>query len=259
MAAFDVITEDREELIALLKDWTDAAAAMTAGKEAGTTGAVNGPYDAPPEDTGEALGLTAGRLTLTFGFGPTLFEKDGAARFGLAGPQAGCPDRPAAFPRRRPAGTAHRRGPGGPGLLRRPAGGSPCHPEPGAHRLRQGACPLVPAGLRTHVLHLAGAANAAEPFRFQGRHQQCQGRRLGTAGRARLGARRGTGPGGVDGGRQLPRGPPHPDAYRDLGPDLAAGAGRPDRQDQGGGRPALRAAPNSPLRTSGPRAGRTRR
>lgn len=85
MAAFDVITEDRGELIQLLKDWTEAAAAMSAGREAGTTGAVSGPYDAPPEDTGEALGLTAGRLTITFGFGPTLFEKDGKARFGLDG------------------------------------------------------------------------------------------------------------------------------------------------------------------------------
>ena len=85
MAAFDVTTEDRGELIQLLKDWTEAAAAMSAGREAGATGAVSGPYDAPPEDTGEALGLTAGRLTLTFGFGPTLFEKDGKARFGLDG------------------------------------------------------------------------------------------------------------------------------------------------------------------------------
>jgi deferrochelatase/peroxidase EfeB len=85
MAAFDVTTKDRDELIRLLKDWTEAAAAMTAGREAGATGAVNGPYDAPPEDTGEALGLGAGHLTLTFGFGPTLFEKDGVARFGLEG------------------------------------------------------------------------------------------------------------------------------------------------------------------------------
>jgi deferrochelatase/peroxidase EfeB len=85
MAAFDVITEDRGELIQLLKDWTEAAAAMSAGREAGATGAVSGPYDAPPEDTGEAMGLTAGRLTVTFGFGPTLFEKDGKARFGLDG------------------------------------------------------------------------------------------------------------------------------------------------------------------------------
>jgi deferrochelatase/peroxidase EfeB len=85
MAAFDVITEDRDELIALLKDWTEAAAALTAGREAGATGAVNGPYDAPPEDTGEAMGLAAGRLTRTFGFGASLFEKGGSARFGLDG------------------------------------------------------------------------------------------------------------------------------------------------------------------------------
>ncbi|MEC5190020.1 MULTISPECIES: iron uptake transporter deferrochelatase/peroxidase subunit [unclassified Arthrobacter] len=85
MAAFDVLTEDRAELIALLKDWTEAAAALTAGREAGATGAVNGPYDAPPEDTGEAMGLAAGRLTLTFGFGASLFEKGGSVRFGLEG------------------------------------------------------------------------------------------------------------------------------------------------------------------------------
>lgn len=85
MAAFDVVTEDRAALIQLLKDWTAAAAAMTAGRGTGLTGAVDGPYDAPPEDTGETLDLGAGKLTLTFGFGPDLFKKDGKARFGLEG------------------------------------------------------------------------------------------------------------------------------------------------------------------------------
>ncbi|BCW37401.1 hypothetical protein StoSoilA2_34570 [Arthrobacter sp. StoSoilA2] len=85
MAAFDVITEDRAALIQLLKDWTAAAEAMSQGRETGATGAVDGPYDAPPEDTGEAMGLTAGKLTVTFGFGAGLFEKDGKARFGLDG------------------------------------------------------------------------------------------------------------------------------------------------------------------------------
>jgi len=85
MAAFDVTTEDRAALIELLKDWTAAAEAMTAGRTTGATGAVDGPYDAPPEDTGEALDLDAGRLTLTIGFGASLFEKDGKARFGLGG------------------------------------------------------------------------------------------------------------------------------------------------------------------------------
>ena len=83
MAAFDVTTEDRKELIKLLKDWTAAAEAMTTGNPTGRTGAVDGPYDAPPEDTGEALDLPAAKLTLTFGFGAGLFEKDGKARFGL--------------------------------------------------------------------------------------------------------------------------------------------------------------------------------
>jgi deferrochelatase/peroxidase EfeB len=85
MAAFDVTTENRAELIKLLKDWTSAADAMTQGKAAGSTGAFDGPYDAPPQDTGEASGLDAGRLTLTFGFGAGLFEKNGQARFGLDG------------------------------------------------------------------------------------------------------------------------------------------------------------------------------
>ncbi|HKS00444.1 MAG TPA: iron uptake transporter deferrochelatase/peroxidase subunit, partial [Arthrobacter sp.] len=84
-AAFDLTTEDRAALIQLLKDWTAAADAMTAGRTTGATGAVDGPYDAPPEDTGEALDLDSGRLTLTFGFGASLFEKDGKARFGLDG------------------------------------------------------------------------------------------------------------------------------------------------------------------------------
>lgn len=84
-AAFDVTTESRDELIALLRAWTEAAHEMTAGKPVGQTTAL--PYDAPPADTGEALGLSASGLTLTFGFGPSLFEKDGKDRFGLKGRQ----------------------------------------------------------------------------------------------------------------------------------------------------------------------------
>ncbi|MEW9521006.1 iron uptake transporter deferrochelatase/peroxidase subunit [Streptomyces tubercidicus] len=83
-AAFDVTTDDRDELIALLKEWTKAAARMTAGDAVGD-GAVGGLAEAPPDDTGEALGLPPSRLTLTFGIGPTLFEKDGKDRFGIKG------------------------------------------------------------------------------------------------------------------------------------------------------------------------------
>lgn len=81
-AAFDVTTGDRSALVEMLKQWTSAAAAMTGGREVGQ-GAVDGLAEAPPDDTGEALGLPASRLTLTIGFGPTLFEKDGKDRFGL--------------------------------------------------------------------------------------------------------------------------------------------------------------------------------
>ncbi|MFE6035890.1 iron uptake transporter deferrochelatase/peroxidase subunit [Streptomyces sp. NPDC056452] len=78
-AAFDVTTKDRAELIALLKEWTRAAERMTSGRAVGD-GAYGGPAEAPPDDTGEALGLKPSRLTLTVGFGPSLFAAD---RFGL--------------------------------------------------------------------------------------------------------------------------------------------------------------------------------
>jgi len=85
MVAFDVVTESREELVALLAAWTDAADRMTRGLDAGPVGAVDGIPEAPPDDTGEALGLSPARLTLTFGVGPTLFrDADGRDRFGLA-------------------------------------------------------------------------------------------------------------------------------------------------------------------------------
>jgi deferrochelatase/peroxidase EfeB len=80
VVALDVTTTDRDELVALLKAWTDAAVRMTAGAEAAPGGAVGGSPYAPPEDTGEALGLSPASLTLTVGFGASLFDD----RFGLA-------------------------------------------------------------------------------------------------------------------------------------------------------------------------------
>jgi len=85
IAAFDVTTQDRDELVALLKEWTAAIEAMVQGQEIGEGGATSGNYDAPPEDTGEASDLTASHLTVTVGFGRTLFQDDGGARFGLEG------------------------------------------------------------------------------------------------------------------------------------------------------------------------------
>ncbi|WP_406281220.1 iron uptake transporter deferrochelatase/peroxidase subunit [Embleya sp. NBC_00896] len=80
---FDVITDDRAKLVRMLQQWSAAAAAMTAGKAIGT-GADSGVVESPPDDTGEAVGLPPNNLTLTVGFGPTLFTKDGKDRFGIA-------------------------------------------------------------------------------------------------------------------------------------------------------------------------------
>jgi len=79
-ASFDVLDITRAELAELLSDWSYAANRMMAGEGAGQYGPASGPYDAPPDDTGEALDLPPAGLTITFGFGPSLFDD----RFGLA-------------------------------------------------------------------------------------------------------------------------------------------------------------------------------
>lgn len=84
-AAFDLTTEDRDQVIQLLKDWTAAIESMVQGQEIGEYGATGGNYDAPPEDTGEAIDLDASHLTVTIGFGRSLFLQDGTPRFGLSG------------------------------------------------------------------------------------------------------------------------------------------------------------------------------
>jgi deferrochelatase/peroxidase EfeB len=84
-AAFDVTTRSRAELVGLLKAWTLAAERMTQGRPAGPVGPTEGAPQAPPDDTGEAIGLSSGGLTITFGFGPGLFrDARGRDRFGLA-------------------------------------------------------------------------------------------------------------------------------------------------------------------------------
>ncbi len=75
-AAFDVTATGVLALKGLLGTWTKAAVRLTAGEP------VDGPSGlfAPPADTGEALDLPPSNLTVTVGFGPTLFDD----RFGLA-------------------------------------------------------------------------------------------------------------------------------------------------------------------------------
>ena len=81
-SALDLVTEEVSEVHDLLRAWSEAAARMTRGE---TAGDENYSQFLPPEDTGEAFDLSSARLTLTFGFGPSFFEKDGQDRFGLAG------------------------------------------------------------------------------------------------------------------------------------------------------------------------------
>jgi deferrochelatase/peroxidase EfeB len=71
-AAFDLVTESRAELRELLREWSRAATEMTAGE---MIGKANDVELAPPEDTGETVGLLPSRLTVTIGFGPSLFER----------------------------------------------------------------------------------------------------------------------------------------------------------------------------------------
>jgi deferrochelatase/peroxidase EfeB len=84
-AAFDFLeAATRDDVVGVLRDWSYAASRMTQGLDVTATGALGGDPETPPDDTGEALGLPASGLTVTFGLGPTLFERDGVDRFGLA-------------------------------------------------------------------------------------------------------------------------------------------------------------------------------
>ena len=65
----------RNDLRVLLRDWTVAAERMTRGQLVGDDTNL----DDPPLDTGEAIGSPVGGLTITIGYGPSLFDD----RFGL--------------------------------------------------------------------------------------------------------------------------------------------------------------------------------
>ena len=103
-AAFDLTAAKRSDVVDLLQAWTQAAAKMATGKPVDpmqTQSADSYAYNvsttttvstsaAPPAapvsqpDSGESLGLSPSRLTLTFGFGAGLFVKDEHDRYGLA-------------------------------------------------------------------------------------------------------------------------------------------------------------------------------
>ncbi len=88
IAVFDLTTAKRADVEKLLHQWTEAAAALSEGR----------PVEIPAEDDyatqadpSDVLDLSPSRLTVTFGFGLGLFEKDGVDRYGLGA------QRPAAF------------------------------------------------------------------------------------------------------------------------------------------------------------------
>ncbi len=76
-AAFDITSTDPTAVQTMLGQWAAAGAQMTRGLP---VGAVDITPDAPPIDTGEAVGLQPSQLTITVGFGPAFFD----GRFGVA-------------------------------------------------------------------------------------------------------------------------------------------------------------------------------
>jgi len=79
-AAFDLTTDKRDAVEKLLRAWTAAAALLCAGRAVDIPGAQD---DQSTPDPSDLLGLSASRLTLTFGFGAGLFVKEGRDRYGL--------------------------------------------------------------------------------------------------------------------------------------------------------------------------------
>jgi deferrochelatase/peroxidase EfeB len=76
-AAFDITSANPRAVQTMLGSWAAAAARLTSGEAIGATQTLP---QAPPIDTGEAFDLGPAQLTVTVGFGPSLFD----GRFGLA-------------------------------------------------------------------------------------------------------------------------------------------------------------------------------
>jgi deferrochelatase/peroxidase EfeB len=93
LAAFDLNTNDRGHVIEVLRRWSDLAAQLTQGQSA-TIPIYDPPHaagayaDSTPKSTSsdslEAWQAGPNRLTITIGFGRSLFLHNGSDRFGLA-------------------------------------------------------------------------------------------------------------------------------------------------------------------------------
>jgi deferrochelatase/peroxidase EfeB len=81
IAVFDLVATERNDIVAMLQTWTAVAASMAKGQTAKPLGQDE---SVPAADGGAAMGLSASRLTVTFGFGAGMFVKDGQDRYGLA-------------------------------------------------------------------------------------------------------------------------------------------------------------------------------
>ena len=206
-----MITESRAELVALLQAWTAAAERMTRGADAGPVGAVGGIPEAPPDDTGEAIGLSPARLTLTFGVGPVAVHR-------RRGPRPLRPRRPRARRARRPARVRRRRP-----RPRSAAAATSCvqacadDPQVAVHAVRNLA--RIGFGVvrvrwsqlgfgRTSSTSTA-QTTPAQPHGLQGRHAPTSPREDADLLDEHVWARRRRRP-RVDGRRQLPRRPPDP-------------------------------------------------
>jgi deferrochelatase/peroxidase EfeB len=181
LAAFDLTTAKRADVKTLLRRWTDAAAALSEGRP------VEIPGDADYEtqaDSSEVLGLPPSYLTITFGFGLGLFEKDGVDRYGLrSGRPAAFVDLPH-FPGEQlvPART------GGDLLVQACAD----NPQVAFHAARQLAR-LAYGIADIRWFPTSAPAGPAQFDGFQGRHQQSRDRRPEGNGCRRLGRRRSAG------------------------------------------------------------------
>ncbi|MGG0419566.1 iron uptake transporter deferrochelatase/peroxidase subunit [Priestia aryabhattai] len=83
LGSFNLTTSSKDQVIALLKDWTKLSDVLTRG-------AIRSSTDnklLPPNDTGEAIDLSPAKLTVTFGFGSSFFKVNGVDRFGISDKQ----------------------------------------------------------------------------------------------------------------------------------------------------------------------------
>ena len=224
VAVFDVVAADRAALATALQDLTTVARRLVAGEAA----APLDPLKPPPDNLILGPAPQADALTITVGLGASLFDD----RYGLAGRRPVQLVEMPAFPNDQ---LAPERSHGD--LVVQICGGSN---ETCIHALRR----LMRATRDSMVVRWMvpgfNQPNTLGPGRSSTRN--LLGFKDGTANLdaadtalmdelvwVRAGGRRA----GVDGGRQLPRGPHHPHAGGVLGPDAAAHAGDDHRAPQG--------------------------